>query len=70
MVVSDNAKPFLSVSKWNEEIRKKPDINTWCRKLSSHWTFSIPRSPFWNGYFERIVGLNKKRFVCDYGTNY
>ena len=59
LLVSDNAKTFQSTAKWLSKIVKHPDVNNVLVKYNLSWKFDLSRSPWWGGFFERMVGLTK-----------
>ena len=59
LFVSDNAKTFQSTAKWLHKIVKHPEVNDLLLKNKISWKFNLSRSPWWGGFFERMVGLIK-----------
>ena len=59
-IISDNAKTFKSVATWLEQLKENAEINTWLGELNITWKFNLSRSPWWGGFFERMVGISKK----------
>ena len=59
MIVSDNAKTFQSTAKWLKSIRKDNKTQSLLNDLGITWRFNLSRSPWWGGFFERMVGLVK-----------
>ena len=59
LMISDNAKTFETTAKWLKRIQQDADINTLLAKLQINWKFNLSRSPWWGGFFERMVGLTK-----------
>jgi hypothetical protein len=59
LMASDNAKSFQNTAKWLTDIQNKADINSWLDTKHTDWKFNLSRSPWWGGFFERMVGLTK-----------
>ena len=58
-MVSDNKKTFVTTVKWLDKLRKNQLINDYLAKMNIRWQFNLSRSPWWGGFFERMVGLMK-----------
>ena len=58
-MVSDNGKTFVTTAKWLDKLRKNQLINDYLAKMNIRWQFNLSRSPWWGGFFERMVGLMK-----------
>ena len=73
-IYSDNAKTFVRASK---DLRLRCQDLDWMRAMEEvardfsgiQWTFSCPKSPWWNGVFERMVGLVKERLYLSLKSN-
>jgi hypothetical protein len=59
LMVSDNAKTFQNAAKWLIDIKNNADLNSWLESKQTDWKFNLSRSPWWGGFFERLVGLSK-----------
>ena len=42
-----------------QQISLKQLINDYLAKMNIQWQFNLSRSPWWGGFFERMVGLMK-----------
>ena len=56
---SDNAKTFVSGSKWIEQVMKDEKISGFFTQQGIEWKFNLSRAPWWGGQFERLIGLVK-----------
>ena len=48
LFVSDNFKSF-----------KSTDVKSFCTKKGIHWKFILERSPWWGGFYERLIAIVK-----------
>ena len=62
-MVSDNAKTFENTAKWLDKwlrmALRDPSIVALLVDAKAEWKFNLSRSPWWGGFFERMVGLMK-----------
>ena len=58
-IYSDNAKTFVSGSKWIEQVMKDEKISGFLTQWGIEWKFNLSRAPWWGGQFERLIGLVK-----------
>ena len=58
-MVSDNGKTFVTTAKWLNKLRRNQLLNDYLAKMNIRWQFNMARSPWWGGFFERMVGLMK-----------
>ena len=58
-IYSDNAKTFVSGSKWIEQVMKEQKISGFLTQQGIEWKFNLSRAPWWGGQFERLIGLVK-----------
>ena len=58
-MVSDNGKTFVTTAKWLNKLRRNQLLNDYLAKMNIQWQFNMARSPWWGGFFERMVGLMK-----------
>ena len=58
-MVSDNGKTFVTTVKWLDKLIQNQLINDYLAKMNIRWQFNLFRSPWWGGFFERLVGLMK-----------
>ena len=59
LMVSDNAQTFKATAKWLQSIFKEAKVQDLLHNESIKWKFNLSRSPWWGGFFERMVGLVK-----------
>ena len=58
-IYSDNAKTFVTASKWIKSINKSEILHHFLNTKVIKWKFNFSRAPWWCGQFERMVGLMK-----------
>ena len=68
-MISDNAKIFKATGKWPKDLQQNADINTMITKQQVEWRFSLSRTPWWGGFFERMVGLTKNALYKSLGRS-
>ena len=61
-IVSDNAKTFVAMAKLLRKLKHSQVVNDYLARREIHWKFNLARSPWWGGFFERMVGLMKNAF--------
>ena len=59
VIYSDNAKTFVTASKWIEKINKDELMQEYLIKEEIQWKFNLSRAPWRGGQFEWIVVLVK-----------
>eukprot|EP00794_Sanderia_malayensis_P015559 gene15559-biopygen13271 len=60
LIVSDNAKTFKSAEKVLRKVVSDGRVENFLRARRITWRFNLERTPWWGGFFERMVG-NVKR---------
>ena len=60
MMVSDNGKTFASTAKWLSILKKDEDLMSFMAQHHIKWRFNLSRSPWWGGFFERLIGIMKR----------
>eukprot|EP00794_Sanderia_malayensis_P017243 gene17243-biopygen14837 len=60
LVNTDNAKTFKAAANLMKKLFKDNDFNSFQQANRIKWRFNLPRSPWWGGYFERMVGSVKR----------
>ena len=60
VIYSDNAKTFVSASKWVQKINKDVEFRDFLASEKIRWKFNLSRAPWWGGQFERMIGLMKQ----------
>ena len=58
-MVSDNAKTFQATNKWLATLRMDDELFNYLAVSSIEWRFNQSRSPWWGGFFERLIGVIK-----------
>jgi hypothetical protein len=58
-IVSDNGKTFVATAKWLNKLKRNHKVNDFLAGRNILWVFILARSPWWGGFFERMVGLMK-----------
>ena len=58
-IVSDNGKTFVATAKWLNKLKRNHKVNDFLARRNILWLFNLARSPWWGGFFERMVGLMK-----------
>jgi hypothetical protein len=71
-ILSDNGTTFVSASKKVADfINSIPNDNvviSFCTAHTISWSFIPPRSPWWGGFYERMVGIVKERLKVTVGN--
>lgn len=57
--MSDNAKTFTAASKHLLKLSKEADVVDHLSGLMIKWDFILEKSPWWGGFWERMVRLTK-----------
>ena len=59
LVVSDNAKTFKSASNILTKLSKEIEVIDHLSSMKITWQFILEKSPWWGGFWERMVKLTK-----------
>ena len=59
VVISDNARNFTSFCQFWQQLYEEPEVKSYMETHSVRWQFSVPRSPWKGGFFERLIGVTK-----------
>eukprot|EP00794_Sanderia_malayensis_P007378 gene7378-biopygen5953 len=62
LIVSDNAKTFQATARWLQAIVNNERMQDLLQEQKINWRFNLSRSPWWGGFFERMVGMVKNTF--------
>ncbi len=60
LVISDNAKTFKAAAKFVDRLNKESDFQDFMLEKRIEWKFNLERTPWWGGFFERMVGTVKR----------
>ena len=60
MMISDNAKTFITTSKWLKKLKSDHTLMNYLAEKRTSWRFNMARAPWWGGFFEHLVGIMKK----------
>ncbi len=60
LMVSDNAKTFKAVVKFLDVFCRDKTVKEFLESRRIEWRFNLERSPWWDGFFERMVGSVKR----------
>ena len=60
LVVSDNAKTFKASAKFFRKLYSDPQVRNYFDISRIRWRFNLDRSPWWGGFFERLMGSVKR----------
>ncbi|CAB4007204.1 Pro-Pol poly [Paramuricea clavata] len=55
LIVSDNAKTFKSAKKTLQRLFDIPEVKNFLVNKGIEWRFNLAKSPWWGGFFERMV---------------
>lgn len=67
-IYSDNGSTFVGASKWLNTIKRNERIHHYLSGNQITWQFTLSRSPWWVGQFERMVGLVKRALYKSIGS--
>ena len=59
LIISDNAKTFISAAKTLKSIANHPNVINYFNRNKMEWKFITCRAPWVGGFYERMVGLTK-----------
>ena len=58
-IYSDNGRTFVGAARWIRTVMEDERIQDFLAGQEIKWQFNLSRAPWWDGQFERIVGLVK-----------
>ena len=73
LITSDNAKTFKSASKRLTSLFENEKVTNYLSQRKITWKFILPRSPWWGGFYERLVRSVKsclKKVIGNAKLNY
>lgn len=59
-IISDNGTTFQAASKMLKKLMKDPKVRRYLAEQRIEWSFNLPKSPWWGGFFERLVKSTKR----------
>ncbi len=62
VMYSDNGGTFARTSRQLETIFHDPKVYDYLANHQIEWKFSVSLAPWWNGWFERLIGVTKNTF--------
>ncbi|XP_065063348.1 uncharacterized protein LOC135689914 [Rhopilema esculentum] len=60
LINSDNAKTFKFTNKFLDKLGNSREVSSYLVEKKITWRFNLKRSPWWGGYFEKLVGSVKR----------
>ena len=69
-IVSDNAATFRATATWIKKIRKSEQLNDYLASQSITWQFNLSKSPWWGGFYERLIKEIKKTLYKTLGKTH
>ena len=60
IIISDNAKVFKTTADWIKTIRKSEKLQDYLARENIRWQFNLAKSPWWGGFYERLIKEIKK----------
>ncbi|XP_065062455.1 uncharacterized protein LOC135689235, partial [Rhopilema esculentum] len=60
LINSDNAKTFKFTNKFLDKLGNSREVSSYLVEKKITWRFNLERSPWWGGYFEKLVGSVKR----------
>ena len=62
VIYSDNAKTFKAAAKWLRKVQQDERFHAFLAENAVEWRFNLSRAPWWDGQYERLIGLFKRAF--------
>ena len=59
-MVSDNGKTFKAAARILRKVVTSTEVSKHFRGAKVKWTFNVPKSPWWGGFFEQLVRSVKR----------
>ena len=59
-IFSDNAKTLKSTCSDTKKIVRSSEVQTHMTNNQINWKFIVERTPWWGGFWERMVGITKR----------
>ena len=61
ILVRDNGKTFVATGKWLSTLKKDHNLASYVGALNITGKFNLARAPWWEGFFECLIGIVKRR---------
>ena len=69
VIVSNNAGVFKTKADWIRAIRKSEKLQNYLATEEIRWQFNLARSPWWGGFYERLIKEIKKTLHMTFGRS-
>ena len=70
IIISDNAAVFKATADWIKIIRKSERLQNYLARQDIHWQFNLAKSPWWGGFYERLIKEVKKTLYKTLGRSH
>ena len=70
MMISDNAQTFKATAEWVKLVRKSEKIKNVLANKEIRWQFNLAKSPWWGGFYERLIKEIKKTLYKKLGRSH
>ena len=67
IIYFDNGATFKAASKWLKQVQKDERLHDFLAIREVHWKFNLSLAPWWEGQYERLIGLFKRSFYKQIG---
>ena len=67
-VFSDNGRTFVGAARLLKQIQGDEKIHSCLADEGIDWIFNLSRAPWWDGQFERLIGVFKRAFYKNIGS--
>ena len=69
-IYSDNGRTFVRAAKWLQAVMGDERLNNFLAHRGIQWQFNLSGAPWWEGQFERMVGLIKRALCKSIGNGF
>jgi hypothetical protein len=70
MIKWDNAQTFKVTAEWVKIIRNSEKIQNFLANEEIRWQFNLAKSPWWGGFYERLIMEVKKTLYKSLGKSH
>lgn len=70
LMISDNAATFKAAAEWIKVIRKSERLQNFLANKEIRWQFNLAKSPWWGGFYERLIKEVKKTLYKTLGRSH